>query len=50
MIEIYRACSDGGTGPAYLCDGMWITPDGGIYDVTDCGNLSRQPRGATQST
>ena len=50
MIEIYRACGDGGSGPAYLCDGMWITPDGGIYDVTECANSSRVHRAAAQST
>lgn len=34
MTEIYQAvCGDDGPGPAYLSDGMWITPDGQIYDA-----------------
>ena len=34
MAEIYLAvCGDDGAGPAYLSDGMWITPDGQIYDA-----------------
>ncbi len=33
--ELYLAvCGDEG-GSAYLCGGMWITPEGEIYDVTD---------------
>ncbi|KFE52405.1 hypothetical protein [Pseudomonas syringae] len=32
MQDIYDACSDGGGGPAYLGDGMWITSAGGIRD------------------
>ena len=49
MIEIYHACGDGGAGQAYLCDGIWITSDGGIYDESDSWNLSREPRAAAQS-
>lgn len=34
MAEIYLAvCGNGGGGPAYLSDGMWITPGGQIYDA-----------------
>lgn len=34
MAEIYQAvCGDNGPSPAYLSDGMWITPDGQIYDA-----------------
>ena len=34
MAEIYLAvCGNDGGGPAYLSDGMWITPDGQIYDA-----------------
>ena len=34
MAEIYLAvCGDEGVGPAYLSDGMWITPGGQIYDA-----------------
>lgn len=50
MIEIYRACGDGETGQAYLCDGMWITSNVETHDVSDPGNLSRGPWGAAQST
>lgn len=32
MQDIYDACSDGGGGPAYLGDGMWITSTGRIED------------------
>lgn len=32
MQDIYNACSDGGGGPAYLGDGMWITSAGCIKD------------------
>jgi hypothetical protein len=36
MDEIYLAvCGGDGGGPAYLSDGLWITPDGQIYDVAD---------------
>ena len=46
MAEIYLAvCSDGGAGPAYLSDGMWITPDGQTHDVAD----SRGPYGKGRS-
>lgn len=50
MFEIFWACGDGVTGPAYLCDGMRITPGGEIYDVKDCDNLRRGPMAAAQST
>lgn len=34
MAEIYLAvCDNEGSGQAYLSDGMWITPDGQIYDA-----------------
>lgn len=34
MAEIYLAvCGNDGGGPAYLSDGMWITPGGHIYDA-----------------
>ena len=34
MAEIYlTVCGNGGDGPAYLSDGMWITPGGQIYDA-----------------
>lgn len=34
IAEIYLAvCGDDGAGPAYLSDGMWITPDWKIYDA-----------------
>jgi hypothetical protein len=34
MAEIYLAVyDDDGAGPAYLSDGMWITPDWQIYDA-----------------
>ena len=34
MAEIYLAvCGDEGSNQAYLSDGMWITPDGQIYDA-----------------
>ena len=38
MAEIYLAIcgsGSGGVGPACLSDGMWITPDGEIYDAAD---------------
>lgn len=42
MAEIYLSiCDNGGAGPAYLCDGMWITAGGGLNDVTDDANPSR---------
>jgi len=35
MAEIYlTVCGDDGYA-AYLCDGLWITPDGEIHDATD---------------
>lgn len=34
MAEIYLAvCGNDGGGAAYLSDGMWVTPDGQIYDA-----------------
>ncbi|MDI5834422.1 hypothetical protein ODY93_22985, partial [Shewanella xiamenensis] len=32
MLDIYDACSNGDGGPAYLGDGMWISPGGGLHD------------------
>ena len=32
MDEIYEAVSSGNGEDAYLSDGMWITPDGKVYD------------------
>lgn len=48
MAEIYLAvCSDGGAGPAYLSDSMWITPDGQTYDVADSMGAISKVRFAT---
>lgn len=33
MGEVYEAASSGDGGDAYLSDGMWITPDGKVYDA-----------------
>lgn len=34
LTEIYLAvCGNDGCGPAYLSDGIWITPDGQMYDA-----------------
>ncbi|MDP2022916.1 MAG: hypothetical protein Q8L16_18720 [Hydrogenophaga sp.] len=45
MAEIYLAvCSDGGAGPAYLSDGMWITPEGQTYDAADSMGPMRNGR------
>lgn len=52
MAEIYLAvCDDEGVGPAYLSDGMWITPDGLIHDAAygrgpSIEGLSSAPRSA----
>ena len=36
MAEIYQAmCGGDGGDCAYLSDGMWLTPDGQIYDTAD---------------
>lgn len=32
MLDIYDACSNGDGSPAYLGDGMWISPGGGLHD------------------
>lgn len=46
MVELYQAlCGDDGD-PAYLCDGLWITPDGQIYDATDDSEPSSEGRSA----
>lgn len=46
MVEIYLAvCGNDGGGPSYLCGGLWITPDGQIYDAAD----SRGPSGKGRS-
>lgn len=43
MAEIYLAvCGNDGAGPAYLSDGMWITPYGQIYDSAYCRGLSSE--------
>jgi hypothetical protein len=45
MAEVYLvACGGDGVGPAYLSDGMWITPDGQIYDAAATGGLSSKGR------
>lgn len=47
MDEIYLAvCSDDGAGQVYLSDGMWITPDGQIYDTADSRGPSSKGRSA----
>lgn len=45
MAEIYLAvCGNDGGIPAYLCDGLWITPDGQIYDTADSKKPSSKER------
>lgn len=47
IAEIYMAvCGNDGGGPAYLSDGMWITPDGQTYDAAE----SRVPSSKGRST
>jgi len=47
MAEIYLAvCGDDGGGPVYLSDGMWIMPDGHIYDAVDSRMSSSNERSA----
>lgn len=31
-FDLYDVCSDGSGGPAYLGDGIWVTPDGHSHD------------------
>lgn len=48
MTEIYRAvCGNDGGGPVYLSDGMWITPDGQIYDAAYGRAPSSEGRGSS---
>ena len=45
MVEIYLAvCGNDGGGPAYLSDGLWVTPCGQTYDATDSSEPSSKGR------
>ena len=52
MAEIYLAVrADDGGGPVYLSGGLWIRPDGQIYDAADSRGVSSKGCSATlQST
>ena len=46
MAEIYLAVCGDDDRPAYLCDGLCLTPDGQIYDATDGGEPISKGRSA----
>lgn len=44
MADIYLAICGEDNRPAYLCDGLWLTAGGQIYDTTDSWELSSKGR------
>lgn len=46
MAEIYLAVCGDDDGPAYLCDGLWLTPGGQIYGATEGRGPSSKGRSA----
>lgn len=46
MAEIYLAVCGDDASPAYLCDGLWLTPNGQIYEATEGREPSSTGRSA----